>query len=100
MMSGDLCALCGRPLGGKVEAHHLIPKTFGGRETIPLHPICHRKIHTTLSVQDLRSRFNKAEALRGHDEIKAFLKWIANKHPDFYVATHDSKTRKEKRRRS
>lgn len=93
-----ICALCGRPLGVKVEAHHLVPKTYGGRETVALHPICHRKIHTTLSEQELRGRFNTLEALRGHDEIKTFLKWIANKHSDFYVATLDSRQRKAKRR--
>jgi hypothetical protein len=93
------CSLCGRPLGVKVEAHHLVPKTFGGRETVALHPICHRKIHTALSEAELRNRFNTIEALREHDEIKIFLRWIVNKDPDFYVATYDSKDRKAKRRR-
>jgi hypothetical protein len=88
-----ICQLCGRPLGVKTEAHHLTPKTFGGRETIPLHPICHRKIHTTFTERELRRDFHTVEALWAHDEIRRFIAWIASKHPDFYVATHDAKTR-------
>uniref|UniRef100_UPI001952D452 HNH endonuclease n=1 Tax=Klebsiella variicola TaxID=244366 RepID=UPI001952D452 len=39
------CALCARPLGRRSEWHHVLPKSEGGRETVPLHPICHRTIH-------------------------------------------------------
>jgi 5-methylcytosine-specific restriction endonuclease McrA len=41
------CWLCGRPLGSRIEYHHLIPKSRGGRATIPIHPICHRTLHRT-----------------------------------------------------
>ena len=40
-----ICGLCDRPLGQRVERHHIIPKSKGGTETVPVHPICHRKIH-------------------------------------------------------
>jgi hypothetical protein len=39
------CALCERPLGRRIEWHHPVPKSRGGREMVPLHPICHRTIH-------------------------------------------------------
>ncbi len=47
------CALCERPLGRRVEWHHLVPKSEGGRITAPVHPICHRTIHATLANHDL-----------------------------------------------
>ena len=47
------CALCGRPLGARVEWHHLVPKSEGGRITAPVHPICHRTIHATLTNAEL-----------------------------------------------
>jgi hypothetical protein len=94
-----ICKLCGRPLGAKTEAHHLIPKTFGGKETVSLHPICHRKIHTTFSERELQSRLNTIEALQDHDEIKIYIAWISKKDPDFYVATSDTRERRIKRRR-
>jgi len=83
----ETCALCVRPLGARVEAHHLTPKTFGGRETVALHPICHRKIHTTLSERELRDRYATVDALRAQPEIAVFLRWIAKKPPDFYTRT-------------
>ncbi len=42
------CFLCGRPLGSRIEWHHPVPKSRGGRETVPVHPICHRAIHRAL----------------------------------------------------
>jgi hypothetical protein len=90
----NTCALCGRPLPAKVEAHHLTPKTFGGRETVALHPICHRKIHATLSERELRDHYASIDALRAQKDIAAFLRWIAPKPPDFYTRTHMARGRR------
>ena len=81
------CALCGRPLGRKIEWHHVVPKSQGGRETVPLHPICHRAIHANLSNKELARLFPTIETLREREDIGAFLKWIANKPPDFHAPT-------------
>jgi 5-methylcytosine-specific restriction endonuclease McrA len=94
-MTTQSCALCGRKLGVNSEAHHLTPRTYGGREIVPLHPICHRKIHTILSERDLRDRFNTLDALRAHPDIALFLRWIANKPPDFHVRTKTSRKRRK-----
>jgi hypothetical protein len=63
-----LCWLCGRPLGHRVEWHHPLPKSRGGRETVPLHPICHRTIHAHLSNAELARLPAAPEALRGHPD--------------------------------
>ncbi|MCG8504680.1 MAG: HNH endonuclease [Sphingomonadales bacterium] len=82
-----LCPLCGRPLGRKTEAHHLIPRSLGGRETVALHPICHRKIHTTLTEREIAESHATLPALRAHPDIARFIRWIRNKPPDFYKRT-------------
>jgi hypothetical protein len=81
------CALCARPLGSRIEWHHLVPKSEGGRETVPVHPICHRTIHATLPNQALARDFADLDALRGHEAIARYIRWIADKPPDFSAPT-------------
>ena len=33
------CWLCGRPLGKTTVWHHPVPKSRGGRDVVPMHPI-------------------------------------------------------------
>ncbi|MDR6113781.1 hypothetical protein QE360_000750 [Sphingomonas sp. SORGH_AS789] len=81
------CALCDRPLGAKVEWHHPVPKSEGGRETVPVHPICHRTIHATFSNAELARGFSDFAVLRAHPEMARFLRWIAGKPADFHAPT-------------
>ncbi|MFC4348972.1 HNH endonuclease [Kordiimonas lipolytica] len=96
MEEKNTCPLCDRPLGQAVEMHHLIPKSQGGRETIPLHPICHRKIHALFNEKELAKRFSTIEALRQSEEISLFIEWLKGKPADFYRKT---KPKGGKRRR-
>ncbi|MCP3734820.1 HNH endonuclease [Sphingomonas sp. RP10(2022)] len=77
------CALCERPLGAKVEWHHLVPRSEGGRTTAPVHPICHRTIHATLPNAELARAYADPAVLRAHPAIARFLRWIADKPADF-----------------
>ena len=86
-LAPDRCALCERPLGMCVEWHHPLPKSRGGRDTVPLHPICHRTIHAALSNAELARGFADMAALHGHEAIARFLTWIADKPPDFHAPT-------------
>ena len=88
---GAACFLCGRPLGRKVEWHHPVPKSRGGRDTVPVHPICHRAIHAALSNKELEKEFASTGALRAHPEVAKFIGWIADKHPDFHAPTRRKK---------
>ncbi|MEO1043926.1 MAG: HNH endonuclease [Pseudomonadota bacterium] len=81
------CWLCSRPLGRRVEWHHPVPKSRGGRETVPLHPICHRTIHATFNNAELARSYASAEALRSHPDIARFVAWIGDKPPDFHAPT-------------
>ncbi len=80
------CALCGRALGAKIEWHHVVPKSEGGRDTEPLHPICHRAIHAALSNAEL-ARLGTLEAVRAEPAIARFLAWVVDKPPDFHAPT-------------
>jgi hypothetical protein len=84
---GEACFLCGRALGRRTEWHHPIPKSRGGRGTVPVHPVCHRAIHRALDNKALARDFASAAALREHPELARFIAWIADKPPDFHVPT-------------
>ncbi|GAA3752099.1 HNH endonuclease [Terriglobus aquaticus] len=82
-----VCALCGRPLGARVEWHHRVPKSEGGTEMVPVHPICHRTIHAHVSNHDLATVYADLDALRGREDIQRFLRWIAKKPENFNAPT-------------
>lgn len=81
------CALCERPLGRRIEWHHLVPRSQGGRETVALHPICHRAIHAGASNAELARRYARVEALRARPDLVRFLSWVADKPADFHAPT-------------
>jgi hypothetical protein len=59
-----LCPLCGRPLGlDNIDRHHLVP----------IHKICHRKIHATLSERELPRSYHTWDALKDHQDIRSFI---------------------------
>jgi hypothetical protein len=72
-------------LGRRTEWHHPVPKSRGGRDRVPVHPICHRAIHAGFSNAQLARM--TAEELRSAPEIARFLDWIAGKPPDFHAPT-------------
>lgn len=89
------CPLCGRALGTvNIDRHHLIPKSLKGREQYPIHKICHRKIHATFSERELLRAYYTWEALRGDDDIRAFIDWVAKKPPGFYARTFTANKKK------
>lgn len=83
----DPCALCSRPLGTRVEWHHRVPKSQGGTETVPVHPICHRTIHAHLTNRELATDFADLDTLRSRDDIARYIRWVADKPPDFHAPT-------------
>ena len=87
----ETCALCHRPLGTRIEWHHVIPKSRGGRDTVAVHPICHRAIHAALTNQQLATSHEGMEAVRADPQIARFLNWVADKPPDFHARTRRAK---------
>ena len=81
------CWLCRRRLGRRVEWHHPVPKSRGGRLVVPLHPICHRAIHANFRNVELARGGSAVETLRRHPGMAKFLAWIADKPADFHART-------------
>jgi 5-methylcytosine-specific restriction endonuclease McrA len=79
------CPLCGRPLiaGPSVDAHHLVPRSEGGRETVTMHRVCHSKIHSLFTEQELRDGYDTLDKLRAHPEIAKFIRFVRKKHPEY-----------------
>ena len=82
------CWLCERPLGRRVQWHHPVPKSRGGRETVPIHPICHSTLHKRFTNVELAKLGDDLATIRADPDITKFLTWVANKDPDFHAPTH------------
>lgn len=93
------CPVCERELGTvNIDAHHLVPKTFGGKVTEPLHKICHRKLHSVFTEREMLHVYNNWETIRNDPEIIKFIKWVHKKPVDFYDGSKETTERKRKRR--
>ena len=83
----ETCWLCERPLGRRVQAHHVVPKAKKGRETVPVHPICHRTIHKHVTNAQLARMAGSREALMRVEAVARFVRWVKDKPPDFHAPT-------------
>lgn len=93
------CPLCNRELGAvRIEEHHLVPKSKRGKETVQLHGICHRFIHSCFSEKELERYYHTIHRLLENDSVQQFVKWVSKKEPSFYASTKDSNVRKSKRK--
>ena len=92
-----------RPIpDGQQDAHHLVPKSRGGRQTQFLHRICHRQIHALLTETELTRRYSSVDALLGsvpdvgmdinktlttallcHPKVARWVAWVKGKPDDF-----------------
>jgi hypothetical protein len=91
----DGCWLCRRPLGRRIEWHHPVSKSRGGRETVPVHPICHRTLHAVFDNAQL-ARIGDARAqLVADPALARFLDWIASRPPDFHAPTAKGRNRRK-----
>ena len=95
-----ICAICERPLieGRHINAHHLIPKTYKGTETILIHVICHTKIHSIFTERELFDFYHTVERLRDHPEMAKFIAWVSKKAPDYRDRNRLTNARRANRR--
>lgn len=64
-----------------------MPKLKGGRQTVALHPICHRTIHAQFTNAELARIGEDRDRLLANPGIAKFVGWVANKPPDFHAPT-------------
>lgn len=86
------CWLCGRPNGKTIIWHHPVPKSRGGRDVVPMHPICQQTLITNFTNSELQRHGNDVEGLLDNPMVKKFVNWVAKKEPDF-TATLTKKKR-------
>ena len=80
-----ICPLCDRPIPeSQLDAHHLVPKSKGGRVTEGLHRICHRHIHASFTEAELADQYSTIEALRAVPAIQKLVAWVKTKPPEYY----------------
>lgn len=85
------CPLCQRAIPpDQQDAHHLVPRSQGGRQTVLLHRICHRQIHALLSEVELARQYPSIEALSTHPELARFVAWVRRKPESFFQRTRKS----------
>ena len=65
--------------GPSVDRHHFVPRSEGGREAVPVHRVCHRKLHSLWTERELAQLFSTPEAIRAHPEMQRFIRWLQRK---------------------
>ena len=78
-----VCWLFGRPTGKTIVWHHPVPKSRGGRDVVPMHPICQQTLITNFTNSELQRHGTDVEALLANPNIRKFVDWVAKKDPDF-----------------
>lgn len=74
--------------------HHMVPKSCGGRETVPICRTCHRQLHVLFTNKELVVDFNNIDNLKAHPEMRKYLKWVSTKNPDRYFMGKDKKKKR------
>ena len=78
-----VCWLCARPTGKTIVWHHPVPKSRGGRDVVPMHPICQQTIITYFTNSELQRNGMDVEGLLANPTVRKFVDWVAKKDPDF-----------------
>lgn len=81
------CWLCGRPTGKTIVWHHPVPKSRGGRDVVPMHPICQQTLIANFTNSELQRHAMDVEALLANPNVSKFVAWVAKKDPDFNATT-------------
>ena len=77
------CWLCGRPIGKTTVWHHPVPKSRGGRDVVPMHPICQQTLMANFTNSELQRHGLDLEGLLADPSVRKFVDWVASKEPDF-----------------
>ena len=91
-----ICPICDRKIpNSQKDAHHLVPKSKGGKTTQYLHRICHRQIHALFTETELATQLNTASALQEHPQMQRFIHWVKTKPDHFFEKSRKSARLKE-----
>lgn len=95
-----ICPLCERVIPeDQQDAHHLVPKSKGGKQTVCLHRVCHDQIHAIFTDSQLARKFSSIEAILEDPAVQKFVAWVKNKPPGFSDSARESLQAPGKRRK-
>ena len=77
------CWLCGRHTGKTIVWHHPVPKSRGGRDVVPMHPVCQQTLIASFTNSELQRYGMDVAGLLANPAVRKFVDWVANKDPDF-----------------
>ena len=77
------CWLCSRPTGSTIVWHYPVPKSRGGRDTVPMHPVCQNFLIANFTTSELQRHGMDAGSLLADPAVAKFVDWVAKKDPDF-----------------
>ena len=77
------CWLCGRVLGKTTVWHHPVPKSRGGRDVVPMHPVCQQALVVNFTNSELQRHGMDVDGLLADPTVRKFVDWVAKKDPDF-----------------
>ncbi len=80
------CWLCGRSIGKTIVWHHPVPKSRGGRDVVPMHPICQQTVTANFTNSELQRHGIDVDGLLANPAVRKFVDWVAKKEPDFTAA--------------
>lgn len=60
-----------------------MPKSRGGRDVVPMHPICQQTVTTQFIHSELQRHAMDVDALLADPVVRKFVNWVAKKDPDF-----------------
>ncbi|WP_305097096.1 hypothetical protein [Croceibacterium aestuarii] len=81
------CWLCGRQLGETIVWHHPVPKSRGGHDVVPMHPICQQALIANFTNAELQRHGMDVQSLLDNPAVRKFVDWVAKKDPDFSAGT-------------
>ncbi len=81
------CWLCERPTGTVIVWHHPVPKSRGGRDVVPMHPICQQTLMANFTNSELQRYGLDVGLLLLNPNVRKFVDWVAKKDPDFTATT-------------
>lgn len=88
------CPFCKREL--ELTEHHVVPKEFGGKDTISICADCHNAIHARYSNRELRDNFSTFELLRADSDLRRAYRFLSKQHSLKRFRNKQSNRRKRK----
>lgn len=93
------CPICGRGSDDTMDEHHLIPKSKKGKETVTIHRVCHDKIHSVFTNQELAKDYYTVDLIMQNEAMQKFAGWVAKKGPNFIDPSIMSNKRNPRKRK-